>query len=98
MTVWESPTLPPVSVARTCTLVELEPAVMFGAMVVRLKGNETSLLTTLPLTSSSTFRTWTSSKIDVPMETVVPSRTWIPGIVESRSTVEVVIETVGGCP
>ena len=64
----------------------------------RLYGSETSLATTTPLTSNSTFRTCTSSLAATVIGTSVPSTTWTPGVFGSASATGLVIETVGGTP
>ena len=84
--------MPPVSVARTWMATVVAPEAMLGAMTEKSKGLDTSLATTLPLTSSSTLRTCTSS----------PTATLI-GIEEPSTTVEGVpsrlaIEAVGPTP
>ncbi len=54
-------TLPPVSVARTCKVNEVASGDSCGAIAKKSNGKETSLRTTTPLTSNSTFLTCRSS-------------------------------------
>jgi len=91
----ERPTLPPVSVARTCSCTE-PPRV--GAWVNMSNGKLGSLLTTLPLTSSSTLRICTSSDTSGVTCTEPPASTWIPGVPGSASPAATEIFTVGATP
>ena len=69
-------TLPPVSVARTASVTVLPPlAAMLGNAARRSQGKATSLLTTLPFTSTSTLRTCTSSLMAACSSTVLASCT-----------------------
>ena len=97
-TTLDSAALPPVSVARTCTVSELPPLAMVGACVNNSNGNETSLDTTTPLTSNSMLRTCTSSVIVGSTRTVRPSSTCTPGAPGLASTPSTAIDTTGARP
>ena len=94
----DSPALPPVSVARTCTVMVLPPLAMVGTWAKSSKGKAGSSDTTCPLTISSTLRTWTSSVTPGRTVSVPPSITCTPGVTGSASTALMAIETTGGVP
>ena len=98
VTAFDSVTLPPVSVARTCTVTVLPALAIDGTAVNSSNGNARSLDTTRPLTSSSTLRTCTSSLTVGTMRSVEPSCTWMPAVTGSASTDSTAIDTCGAMP
>ena len=98
VTEFDSCTLPPVSVARTCTVIVLPPEAIDGIVANSSNGNDGSFETTLPLTSSSTLRTSTSSATVGTIRSVEPSCTCVPARPGSASSASTVIETVGATP
>ena len=97
-TALDSVVLPPVSVARTCTVTLLPPMAIEGIPAKSSNGKATSLETTWPLTSNSTLRTCTSSVTVGTIRSVAPSCTWVPGVAGSTSTASTDMLTVGATP
>ena len=94
----ERPTLPPVSVARSCTVTVLPPMAMAGMAANSSNGKSGSLETTWPLTSSSTRATCVSSLTVGTMRRVWPSCTWTPSVLGSASITLTAMLTVGATP
>ena len=91
-------TLPPVSVARTWTVIVLAPAPKAGARAESSHGNNWRVATTRPLTSTSTPRTWESSVTSRRSGTAERSKTCMPGVTGSASAAVVEIVAAGGIP
>ena len=74
------------------------PLAMVGTCTEKLNGNDGSLATTLPFTSSSTLRICTLLATVGCTWMTEPSTTCTPGVFGSASIALVLIETVGGMP
>ena len=82
------PLLPPVSVARSCSVTVAMPplAASVGSVMPSSNGNPVSLRTTWPSSSNSTLRTCTSSDTTGCSVIVSPSSTWMPSVSGSMSS------------